>query len=216
MAVLLLRLAAPLQAWGSSSKFIVRSTEREPTKSGVIGMIAAALGIQRNDDAKKLAPLAQLRFGLRADKEGILLKDFHMVHGYKIADVTERYYLSDAVFLAVLECDDKELLEEIAAALQKPVYPLYLGRKSCPPTLPVVLGVKDEDMLTALKNEPFLYENDRRKNVRISYEVSSGGAMVQDVPLSFSQLHRKHGWRMKREELFIVDKNAEHDAFSEL
>lgn len=216
MAVLLLRLAAPLQAWGSSSKFIVRSTEREPTKSGVIGMIAAALGIQRNDDAKKLAPLAQLRFGVRADKEGILLKDFHMVHGYKIADVTERYYLSDAVFLAVLECDDKELLEEIAAALQKPVYPLYLGRKSCPPTLPVVLGVKDEDMLTALKNEPFLYENDRRKNVRISYEVSSGGAMVQDVPLSFSQLHRKHGWRMKREELFIVDKNAEHDAFSEL
>lgn len=216
MAVLLLRLAAPLQAWGSSSKFIVRSTEREPTKSGVIGMIAAALGIQRNDDAKKLAPLAQLRFGVRADKEGILLKDFHMVHGYKIADVTERYYLSDAVFLAVLECDDKKLLEEIAAALQKPVYPLYLGRKSCPPTLPVVLGVKDEDMLTALKNEPFLYENDRRKNVRISYEVSSGGAMVQDVPLSFSQLHRKHGWRMKREELFIVDKNAEHDAFSEL
>ncbi len=216
MAVLLLRLAAPLQAWGSSSKFIVRSTEREPTKSGVIGMIAAAMGIQRNDDAKKLAPLAQLRFGVRADKEGILLKDFHMVHGYKIADVTERYYLSDAVFLAVLECDDKKLLEEIAAALQKPVYPLYLGRKSCPPTLPVVLGVKDEDMLTALKNEPFLYENDRRKNVRISYEVSSGGAMVQDVPLSFSQLHRKHGWRMKREELFIVDKNAEHDAFSEL
>lgn len=216
MAVLLLRLAAPLQAWGSSSKFIVRSTEREPTKSGVIGMIAAALGIQRNDDAKKLAPLAQLRFGVRADKEGILLKDFHMVHGYKIADVTERYYLSDAVFLAVLECDDKELLEEIAAALQKPVYPLYLGRKSCPPTLPVVLGVKDEDMLTALKNEPFLYENDRRKNVRISYEVSSGGAMVQDVPLSFSQLHRKHGWRMKREELVTMDKNAEHDAFSEL
>lgn len=216
MAVLLLRLAAPLQAWGSSSKFIVRSTECEPTKSGVIGMIAAALGIQRNDDAKKLAPLAQLRFGVRADKEGILLKDFHMVHGYKIADVTERYYLSDAVFLAVLECDDKELLEEIAAALQKPVYPLYLGRKSCPPTLPVVLGVKDEDMLTALKNEPFLYENDRRKNVRISYEVSSGGAMVQDVPLSFSQLHRKHGWRMKREELVTMDKNAEHDAFSEL
>lgn len=216
MAVLLLRLAAPLQAWGSSSKFIVRSTEREPTKSGVIGMIAAAMGIQRNDDAKKLAPLAQLRFGVRADKEGILLKDFHMVHGYKIADVTERYYLSDAVFLAVLECDDKKLLEEIAAALQKPVYPLYLGRKSCPPTLPVVLGVKDEDMLTALKNEPILYENDRRKNIRISYEVSSGGAMVQDVPLSFSQLHRKHGWRMKREELFIVDKNAEHDAFSEL
>ena len=218
MAVLLLRLAAPLQAWGSSSKFIVRSTEREPTKSGVIGMIAAALGIQRNDDPQKLVPLAQLRFGVRADKEGLLLSDFHTVQvpGEKHPEVSYRYYLSDAVFLAVIECDDKKLLEEIAAALQRPVYPLYLGRKSCPPTLPVVLGVKDEDMITALKSEPFLYKNDRRKNVRISYEVSSGGAMVQDVPLSFSQLHRKHGWRMKREELITMDKNAEHDAFSEL
>lgn len=216
MAVLLLRLAAPLQAWGSSSKFIVRSTEREPTKSGVIGMIAAALGIQRNDDPQKLVPLTTLRFGVRADKEGVLLKDFPMVHGYKIADVTERYYLSDAVFLVALESDDKTLLERIASALQKPVYPLYLGRKSCPPTLPIVLGVKDEDILTALKTEPYLYKNAHRKSVRISYEVTSGGAMVQDIPLSFSQLHRKHGWRMKREELLVVDSNPEHDAFSEL
>lgn len=163
MAVLLLRLAAPLQAWGSSSKFIVHSTEREPTKSGVIGMIAAALGIQRNDDPQKLVPLTTLRFGVRADKEGVLLKDFHMVHGYKIADVTERYYLSDAVFLVALESDDKSLLESIASALQNPVYPLYLGRKSCPPTLPIVLGVKGEDILTALKTEPYLYKNAHRK-----------------------------------------------------
>ena len=52
--------------------------------------------------------------------------------------------------------------------------------------------------------------------MRISYEVTSGGAMVQDIPLSFSQLHRKHGWRMKREELLVVDSNPEHDAFSKL
>lgn len=163
-----------------------------------------------------LVPLTTLRFGVRADKEGVLLKDFHMVHGYKIADVTERYYLSDAVFLVALESDDKLLLESIASALQKPVYPLYLGRKSCPPTLPIVLGVKDEDILTALKTESYLYKNSHRKSVRISYEVTSGGAMVQDIPLSFSQLHRKHGWRMKREELLTVDSNPEHDAFSEL
>ena len=72
MAVLLLRLAAPLQAWGSNSKFIIRNTEREPTKSGVVGMLAAALGIQRNDDPKKLEPLTALRFGVRAEKEGRL------------------------------------------------------------------------------------------------------------------------------------------------
>ena len=194
----------------------MHSTEREPTKSGVIGMIAAALGIQRNDDPQKLVPLTTLRFGVRADKEGVLLKDFHMVHGYKIADVTERYYLSDAVFLVALECDDKSLLESIASALQNPVNPLYLGRKSCPPTLPIVLGVKGEDILTALKTEPYLYKNAHRKSVHKSYELTSGGAMVQDIPLSFSQLHRKHGWRMKREELLVVDSNPEHDAFSKL
>mgnify|MGYP001232178460 FL=1 len=181
MAVLLLRLAAPLQAWGSSSKFIVRSTEREPTKSGVIGMIAAALGIQRNDDPQKLVPLTTLRFGVRADKEGVLLKDFHTVQvpGEKHPEVSYRYYLSDAAFLVALESDDKSLLESIASALQKPVYPLYLGRKSCPPTLPIVLGVKDEDILTALKTEPYLYKNAHRKSVRISYEVTSGGALFR-------------------------------------
>lgn len=165
-----------------------------------------------------LVPLTTLRFGVRADKEGVLLKDFHTVQvpGEKHPEVSYRYYLSDAAFLVALESDDKSLLESIASALQKPVYPLYLGRKSCPPTLPIVLGVKDEDILTALKTEPYLYKNAHRKSVRISYEVTSGGAMVQDIPLSFSQLHRKHGWRMKREELLAVDSNPEHDAFSEL
>ena len=43
MATLLLRLAAPLQAWGADSKFETRKTNREPTKSGVIGLLAAAL-----------------------------------------------------------------------------------------------------------------------------------------------------------------------------
>lgn len=165
-----------------------------------------------------LVPLTTLRFGVRADKEGVLLKDFHTVQvtGEKHPEVSYRYYLSDAVFLVALGSDDKSLLESIASALQKPVYPLYLGRKSCSPTLPIVLGVKDEDILTALKTEPYLYKNSHRKSVRISYEVTSGGAMVQDIPLSFSQLHRKHGWRMKREELLAVDSNPEHDAFSEL
>lgn len=212
------KTCCPITSVGQQFKIHCRSTEREPTKSGVIGMIAAALGIQRNDDPQKLVPLTTLRFGVRADKEGVLLKDFHTVQvpGEKHPEVSYRYYLSDAVFLVALESDDKSFLESIASAIQKPVYPLYLGRKSCPPTLPIVLGVKDEDILTALKTEPYLYKNAHRKSVRISYEVTSGGAMVQDIPLSFSQLHRKHGWRMKREELLAVDSNPEHDDFSEL
>ena len=111
MATLLLRFAAPLQSWCSNSKFNIRLTEREPTKSGVVGMLAAALGIQRSDDPKKLEPLNALRFGVRVDREGKLLRDFHMVHemtGKKDSHVTERFYLSDAVFIAALESDDKD------------------------------------------------------------------------------------------------------------
>ena len=72
MATLLLRLAAPLQSWGSDSKFETRKTDREPTKSGVVGLLAAALGLRR-DDTEGLARLNGLRFAVRADQEGSLL-----------------------------------------------------------------------------------------------------------------------------------------------
>ena len=67
MATLLLRLAAPLQSWGSDSKFETRKTDREPTKSGVVGLLAAALGLRR-DDTEGLARLNGLRFAVRADQ----------------------------------------------------------------------------------------------------------------------------------------------------
>ena len=65
MATLLLRLAAPLQSWGADSKFETRKTNREPTKSGIIGLLAAALGLRR-DDAAGLARLNGLHFAVRA------------------------------------------------------------------------------------------------------------------------------------------------------
>ena len=76
MATLLLRLAAPLQSWGADSKFEIRKTNREPTKSGVLGLLAAALGVRRDDD-EGLQELKTLRFGVRVDQEGGLLVDFH-------------------------------------------------------------------------------------------------------------------------------------------
>ena len=226
MATLLLRLAAPLQAWGSSSKFNIRTTEREPTKSGVIGMIAAALGIKRNDDSKELEKLAKLKFGVRVEREGKLIKDFQMVYTGNLSDsekrhkpsksysndmhITERYYLSDAVFLAALESDDISFLERISEAVQNPVFPLFLGRRSCPPVLPVFMGIHENDMLTVLENEES-FDKKTDLNKRIVYDTYSDGAVIQDVPISFSQLHRQYGCRMKKE----ISIN-EHDPFEEL
>lgn len=211
MATLLLRLAALLQAWGSSSKFKIRSTEREPTKSGVIGMIAAAMGIQR-EDPDSLEPLKRLRFGVRVDREGRLLRDYHTVLTAKGTEVTERYYLSDAVFLAALESDDKVLLERIKEALQHPVYPLFLGRRSCPPTLPLVVGIREEALLPALKHASFLSEP-KGAGLRIVCDSAAGGILVSDVPDSFSQLHRRYAYRYKQESMLLV---TEHDPMAEL
>ena len=83
MAVLLLRLSAPLQAWGTeNSKFEIRKTGREPSKSGIVGLLAAALGIRRNEP-EKLRELNALRIGVRIDRAGKLLRDFHMAHAEK-------------------------------------------------------------------------------------------------------------------------------------
>ena len=215
MSTLLLRLAAPLQAWGADSKFDTRSTEKEPTQSGVLGLLAAALGIRR-DDTGALKALSGLRFGVRVDREGQLLHDFHTAHSVKSAYVTHRYYLCDAVFLCGLESQDTALLRRYAEALTHPVFPLFLGRRSCPPTLPLVWGIREEPLEQALKEEPALIDD--ADMTRIMIESSSAAdALIRDVPVSFSPYRREFGFRRQREELLEKKSGqTEHDAFAEL
>ncbi|MGO2654405.1 MAG: type I-E CRISPR-associated protein Cas5/CasD [Pseudoclavibacter sp.] len=152
--VITLRLAAPLQAWGASSRFSRRMTERAPTKSGVIGLIAAALGLARTDSLERFAAL---RYGVRADQPGSLLRDFHTAHDDSGASMplSHRYYLQDAVFLAGLESDDRELLESFARALRHPHFPIFLGRRSCPPDGPVVIQTVEGNLETVLREAPW-------------------------------------------------------------
>ena len=111
MSTLVLRLAAPLQSWGSASKFDIRRTHTEPTKSGVIGLLMAALGCPRDDDKTIHLLDSKLHMGIRVDRPGTIVKDFHTVHPAKGARyVTYRQYLSDAVFLVGLESEDEKLI----------------------------------------------------------------------------------------------------------
>ncbi|MFD4825139.1 type I-E CRISPR-associated protein Cas5/CasD [Streptomyces rubiginosohelvolus] len=77
-SVLLMRLAGPLQSWGALGRFDRRDTQPHPTKSAVIGLIAAALGLDRADE---LGTLTELRFATRADRPGQTFRDFHVVGG---------------------------------------------------------------------------------------------------------------------------------------
>ena len=156
MPTLLIRMAAPLQAWGVDSKFETRRTGREPSKSGIVGFLAAAMGYRRDED-DKIAELSRLNIGIRVDKEGTLLRDYHTVHGAKSAYVTNRYYLSDAIFLVGVESNDGELIERLANALEHPVFPLFLGRRSCPPTLPICLGTDSLWTRTKPAERPLLF-----------------------------------------------------------
>jgi CRISPR system Cascade subunit CasD len=204
MSTLLLRLAAPLQSWGSDAKFERRGTERVPTKSGVIGMIAAALGRRRSESVEDLL---RLRFGVRVDREGTLLRDFHTARRDKLAYVTYRYYLADAVFLVGLEGTDEELTV-IDRALCQPAYPLFLGRRSCPPEGRVSLGIRfGKPLLAALQDEPLL--TDRVASyLRFVYDADPGDSrayLQRDLPLSFDSAHRKHGFRRIAEKTMTVD-----------
>jgi CRISPR system Cascade subunit CasD len=162
---LLLRLAGPMQAWGVGSRFSIRETLAEPSKSGVIGLLCAALGWDRAAPThliagreRRLTDLAALSFGIRVVREGVLQRDYHTAQdvlrakarlrpGKPVAEgdrqptvLSDRFYLSDAYFLAGLESDDQSLLRALNEALDDPYWPLWLGRKSFVPSLPVRFG----------------------------------------------------------------------------
>ena len=159
MATLLIRLVGPMQAWGTRSRFDDRDSEAEPSKSGVLGLCAAALGIDR---AAPVNHLAALLFGVRVDREGVVRSDYHTAQlfpGEKktSTSVTRRTYLADAAFWAALE-GDRGLLEQLDAALRNPHWPLSLGRKSFPPSEALWLdgGLQDAALLDALSSAPSL------------------------------------------------------------
>ena len=208
MATLLLRLQGPMQAWGVQSRFGVRDTAREPSKSGVIGLLCAALG---RDRTEPVDDLASLRMGVRIDRAGSVLMDFHTANnvlkasgkvgtssGTKNTEISRRYYLADAAFLVGLESDNVSLLEELHQALKDPHWMLFLGRKSFVPSPPVHLpnGLRlEENMLNAFINYPWLGENEKEykklcrkegEQIRLMLEDEKGEILMNDHPISFA------------------------------
>lgn len=168
MTGLLLRLAGPMQSWGDHSTFSVRDTATVPTRSAMIGIIAAAHGWHRG---KPLNDLAALHFTIRIDRPGTVMYDFHTVGGGLPADrtvptaegkrrqagaatiVSRRFYLADAVFtVAVTGPDDR--VSQVHEALTQPVWGPYLGRRSCPAEQPFLLGGPVSDAVDHLDHLP--------------------------------------------------------------
>ncbi|MEV1080926.1 type I-E CRISPR-associated protein Cas5/CasD [Streptomyces sp. NPDC050211] len=229
---LLLRLSGPLQSWGERSHFNERDTSGFPTRSGVIGLHAAALGRHRDDS---IEDLAQLSITIRADRPGVLLRDLHTVGGglppkatvttaegkKRSGDtttlLTHRTYLADAAFTLALTAPDgdAEILDQVAAGLTNPHWPPYLGRRSCPPEGPVLLG-RCDDVLHHLVHLPVAAPRPKSATYGIDFlsdrpldhlPAPAGSApagtetgvhpvgQVNDQPLSYHPRHRGYHTR---------------------
>lgn len=219
MGTLLIKLAGPLQSWGCESRFTERKTRHEPTKSGVVGIIAAALGRRREDP---IDDLAEMPIVVRMDQPGSYERDFQTAHTRKYDKISgkwvfdkslplsHRYYLADAVFVAGVEAPDG-MLDELATALTHPVFPLYLGRRSCPPAQKLLLGTLPAVGLTrAIREHPWeassrsLLRRHAQEEMVVCTLLRDAQPndpetllreTVRDVPLSFSQERRMYGWR---------------------
>ncbi len=198
MTTLLLRLSGPMQAWGTESRFEFRETGLEPSKSGVVGLLAAALGRPRSEPVDDLAALL---LGVRVDREGVIGVDFQTTErvarvpgkekGAEHPVVSRRAYLMDADFLVGLE-GDPDLLARLDEALAAPHWPLSLGRKSCPPSVPIRLpdvppdgpGLRDEPLEAALRRIPVHRSSEGDERVRLVIEDPEAGEIVRrDQPL---------------------------------
>ncbi|MCX7048126.1 MAG: type I-E CRISPR-associated protein Cas5/CasD [Candidatus Sumerlaeota bacterium] len=164
---LLLRLEGPMQAWGDQeSKFVVRRSSEAPTKSGVLGLLCAAMGVSRPAARDTLPRLNALEMGVRIDASGVRWWDYHTVGGGVMmptaegklkpgAILTRREYLCDASFLVALR-GDAALIAELAQAMRHPRWTLYLGRKCCPMSRPPFVAEPSEhsSLLSALRSHP--------------------------------------------------------------
>lgn len=212
MATLLLRLQGPMQAWGTTSRFDERDTQLEPSKSGVLGLICAALG---RDRAEPVDDLARLCMGVRVEREGVPMRDYQTATGVAIAStgkpdlgrtvVSPRFFLADAVFLVGLE-GERALLEPVHMALARPVWPLALGRKSFVPSLPVHLpdALCSSSLEVALAEWPCLLTGGMPTAPRrVLLEHPSEGSVRFDQPVApFAA--RRFGPRYVKSELFFT------------
>lgn len=229
MAFLLLRLRGPMQAWGTRSRFEYRDTEREPTFSGIIGIIAAAEGLPRGAD---LSEYHQLVITVRVDHEGELDREFQTAldvvkaSGGTETQIIRRDFLADAAFHAAVE-GPEPLIRRIFAALHHPRYPLFLGRKSYLPSIPIIYPGEEsyvdtnEDALSLLCRLPLAAEipisrheliaGDKKEKIRFIVQCADPtGETRQDIPLNFDIYHRRYATRYVRtvyREVPVVNKN---------
>ncbi len=227
---LLLWLEAPLQSWGSDSRFGRRGTLEFPTKSGVLGMLCCALGAggEQRELLMEMGPLRQTVLSFRKSKERVtLLRDFHMVgSGYNDQDpwetllipkktdgkpavgggskITYRYFLQDAAFAIVLEVPSSKTTL-FSDALENPCWDIYFGRKCCAPTDFIYRGLFDAESSAIEHAAGIAKEKSLLEDFRVLDGEHRGESIIlNDVPVQFGE---NKIYRERRVTIVSVDDN---------
>jgi CRISPR system Cascade subunit CasD len=233
MKTILLKLAGPLQSWGTSSRFETRHTDRYPSKSAITGILTASFGYSRDDTSIQKFNL--LDFAVRIDQPGELLCDFHVARRIKPdgtldqAYVTNRYYVQDAVYVVALGSSDEVWIGEIEYAIKHPYYQPFMGRRSNPLNPDFFLGSESKDVITCLEETPWQASEwyKRRHKERVRLPIYSDAHLLKDSPqhmvkdriISLSQKERLYDYRAVSKKdiellLRVDDIDSDHDVFS--
>lgn len=216
--ILLLRLEGQLQSWGEDAKWDFRDSSPMPTKSGIIGLLACALGYERSDP--RIPALSEaLTVGIRADRPGLMTTDFQTVTGSPLLNaegkkrstgntiISRRVYLQDASFLVALS-GENALLEQLAEALRNPRWCIYLGRKNCVPSRPVLEALTEdyESISDALHRCPAASRAVFPMTAEYEEPIASASSVVRtDVRLAGDRsFARRRVWRDTIEEVCHV------------
>lgn len=213
MKTLTIKLTAPLQAYGNEASFERRTSWPAPSKSAVVGMIAAALGMRREDE--RIKSLNDLAYAVRVDQIGKTMTEFQTVE-WKPGNrkLTYRDHYQDAVYVAAVGSEDEELIGKIEYALRHPRFQLYLGRRACPPAgVLQIESFADADPVKVLENMPWQaekwYQNKQKRKQEFTAEIIADANLLPDATFtqtvkdrveSFDPQDRSFGFRLTAKE----------------
>jgi len=241
---LVFNLYGPMAAWGDIAVGEYRPSFAHPSKSAVIGLLAAALGIRRDEEERQKSLAEACSYAVRVDAMGTLLRDYHTIqvpssgtvrnpktfHTRKaeLADndlntiLSSRDYRCDAVYTVVISLQDNTTvtISCLVKALLQPIFTLYLGRKSCPLAFPLIPQVVTaETVKEAMDKAPVpeeLHNLTQGKSSLVYWEGEAGGYEREQVITRRDMPRSRKRWQFsdRKENFAIVRREEEHSCTS--